>query len=370
MNTNIFKKIPIALAVAAFASVQAASDMDTRVKQLEEQMSQVRTGNPMGTYGANNASANPQVHGTDFYIDLSVLYEQPRVAGSEYSYTDDNTTAGDTPLRGSIKEVRPDWTFGVQVGVGMDTYHDGWRVGVEYSHLDSNGSSSASGGLNGNVVALRGTPNLFSSGGTDFTNCTQAKANISFDYNSVALAASRGMFLSETLSFTPFAGLNTSWVKIKENVSYTGGDILDVNSIYVNDSSKFWGLGPVGGFNGKLYLGAGFAIFGDFSAALLYGNFDVNHYEYYSANEANNNIKLDGDLHRFVPELAMALGLSYDTYLDNNKHHINISLGYDATYMFRVNQMIKLDDNATYRYDRYSEDASMSGVKLQARWDF
>jgi len=227
-----------------------------------------------------------------------------------------------------------------------------------------------SGGLNGRVVALRGTPSLVTQNGVPFTNGTEAKANIEFDYDVVSLVAGRDMFVSRTFSLRPYAGLSTAWVTIKERVNYSGGSILDVNTITVRDSNKYWGLGPVGGFDGNLHLGAGFSIYGDFNATLLYGNFDVNHKETYSPDEATYTLRLNGDLHRFVPELQMGLGLAYDTYLDEHKHHICLSLGYDVTYLFSINQIIKLDDDATYRYDRYNEDASLQGVMLKARWDF
>lgn len=370
MTVNLLKKIPIALAALAFASANAAMDMDSRVTQLEHQMAQVRTDNSMGTYGANSASASPDTKGSDWFIAIGVLYEQARVAGSEYAYSDNDSNSGSIPLRGEIKEVRPDWDFGVNVALGMGTGHDGWEVAADFTHLSTSGNSVMNAGLNGGVIALRGTPNLVTQNGVPFTSCTQAKASIDFDYNSLSLLTARDTFFSKAFSLRPYAGLTSQWLKIKENVNYSGGTILGVNTIEVRDTNKYWGLGPVGGLKGRLHLGAGFSIFGDFNATLLYGNFDVTHKEQYTPDTGRYNINLTADFHRFVPELQMGLGLAYDTYLDEDKHHICVSLGYDARYLFRVNQMVKMDDNATYRYDRYSEDASMQGVVLEARWDF
>ena len=66
----------------------------------------------------------------------------------------------------------------------------------------------------------------------------------------------------------------------------------------------------------------------------------------------------------------MQLGLRYDKYVNDNKQHIGIGLGFEANYWWRQNQMLKIDDSAVLKYERYSEDVSMHGITLDFKWDF
>ena len=66
----------------------------------------------------------------------------------------------------------------------------------------------------------------------------------------------------------------------------------------------------------------------------------------------------------------MQLGLRFDKYIHNNKQHLGIGLGFEANYWWRQNQMIKIDDAAVLKYERYSEDVSMHGITLDLKWDF
>jgi hypothetical protein len=370
MTINIFKQIPVALATVLFASAYAGMDMDTRVTQLEQQLAQVRTENAMGTYGSKVGSAQPDVvGGNDFFVELNVTYEQTRFGGSEYCYSDaDNSSA--TPIDGTLRDVKPKWQFGVEAAVGIITGLDDWEVLAQYSYLGASGSSSIGAGLNGVIVPLRADQNLTLPAGVlgaAFTRCTQAQASSSWQYNVLSAEFAKAFFLSRTLSLRPYGGLSTTWMELKEKVSYSGGAQLGNNSVYSKDVNQYWGLGPIFGLGSKLHLGAGFSFYSDMATTFFYGNVDVTHKEYYSNAPTVGVISLNGDLHRFVPQLEAGLGLTYETYLNDNKDHLEVSLGYDLTYIFRLNQMLSSQDGII---SRYSEDVTMEGVKLSLRWDF
>ena len=82
-NLSLFS-IAVASIVTSSAAF-AAMDMDSRVTQLESQMSQVRTETAMGTYGANTASARAEVDGRGWFITADVLYWHAKVGGTEYA---------------------------------------------------------------------------------------------------------------------------------------------------------------------------------------------------------------------------------------------------------------------------------------------
>lgn len=368
MTINIFKQIPVVLATVLFASAYAGMDMDTRVTQLEQQLAQVRTENAMGTYGSKVGSAEPDVvGGSDFFVELNVTYEQTRFGGAEYAYSDADSSSA-TPISGDIREVRPKWQFGVEAAVGLITNLDDWEILAQYSYLGSSGSSSIGSGLNGDVVPLRADPYLTNSlpGGFLFASCSQAQASSSWQYNVLSAEFAKAFFLSRTLSVRPYGGLSTTWMELKEHVAYSGGQ-LGNNSVYSKDVNQYWGLGPIMGFNTKLHVGSGFSFYTDMATTFFYGNVDVYHHEYYSNVPTVATIKLNGDLHRFIPQMEAGLGLTYETYLNDNKDHLEVCLGYDLTYIFRLNQMLSSQQGII---SRYSEDVTMQGVKLSLRWDF
>ena len=142
MKVSKLSKLSIAIASLMMTSsaAYAAMDMDSRVSQLEKQMSQVRTENPMGTYGANTASARPDlVDGNGWFFTADVLYWHGKVGGTDYAYSDQDPTA-QLPIKGRNKDISFDWDWGLRAGVGYRFEHDGWDLSAQYTLFDSNGA--------------------------------------------------------------------------------------------------------------------------------------------------------------------------------------------------------------------------------------
>ncbi|MCP5503985.1 MAG: MOMP family protein [Chlamydiales bacterium] len=382
MKVSMLRKISIAIAsLVASSTVNAAMDMDSRVTQLENQMQQVRTETAMGTYGAQTASARPEVDGYGWFFTFDVLYWHAKVGGTEFAYTDQDPRA-QLPVSGRTKDIDFEWDWGLRVGLGYNFDHDGWDLRAQYTWFDTNGSDSTRSGINSSIVPLRGSStivaNVNTSTANQFLYCTSAKSQYDFDYSAIDLELGRAYFISGKLSFRPHWGLKTAWIDQEQITRYTGGIVdpnsptqlgLEGNTVHVKDDCDFWGLGPRVGLDSRWHLGYGFSIFGNVAGALLFGYFDVEHKERYSQ-FGDNRIKLSGNRHAFSPTAQMQLGLRYDTYIHNNTQHIGVGLGFEAQYWWRQNQMLKIDDSQVLKYERYSEDVSMHGITLDIRWDF
>lgn len=375
---SLLRKLSIASApLVASSYAFAAMDMDSRVTQLENQMQQVRTETAMGTYGAQTASARAEVDGYGWFINFDVLYWHAKVGGTEFAYTDQDP-AGTFPVKGRTKDVDFDWDWGIRVGLGYNLNHDSWDIRANYTWFDSNGSDSTSAGLNSTVIPLRGSSTIVATAtnpNNSFQFCGSAKSQYDFDYQSIDLELGRAYFISGKLSFRPHWGLKTAWIDQEQITRYTAGTQsgnnlgLGVNTVHLKDTCDFWGLGPRVGIDSKWHLGYGFSIFGDLATALLFGYFDVEHKERFSA-VPDNSIKLKANRHAFSPTVQMQLGLRYDTYLHNNTQHLGVGLGYEAQYWWRQNQMLKVDDSEVIKYERISEDVSTYGLTLDIQWDF
>ena len=378
MNVSFLNKIPFAIAslMASSAIAFGAMDMDSRVTHLEDQMRQVRTGTAMGTYGAQTAPAQPMVEGHGWFIVGDVLYWQAKVGGTSYAYTDQDSNAT-FPIKGGIKEVDFKWNWGFRLGAGYNLQHDHWDVQLQYTYFRGNGSNSTSAGLNSSIIPLRGSSSIVSvvNGNDTFVFCTHATAQYKFEYQSLALELGRAYYVSGHVSFRPHWGLKSAWIDQSEIVRYTGGVAngsnlgLDVSTVSVKDYCDFWGMGPAVGVNSAWHLGSGFSICGNIAGAMLFGFFDVEHKENYTAN-TNGKIKIHGNRHAFSPTTQFQLGLRYDRYLHCDRQHIGVGLGFEAQYWWRQNQMLAIRDASPLKYGRYAADASMHGVTLDIKWDF
>lgn len=383
MKVGFLRKIPIAIAsLLATSAAFAAMDMDSRVSQLESQMQQVRTETAMGTYGAQTATARPEVDGRGWFLTLDILYWHAKVGGTEFAYSD-NDPAATLPIRGRTKDIDFEWDWGVRVGLGYNFAHDGWDAYLHYTYFDTNGSDSSRGGLNSTLIPLRGAAQIVSTTASPddlFIFCDSAKSQYDLDYNALDLELGRAYFVSGQLSFRPHWGLKTAWIDQEQIARYTGGNPvvnpnggdnlgLGVSSVHIKDDCDFWGLGPRVGVESKWHLGYGFSIFGNIAGGLLFGYFDVDHRERWTGNE-DNTIRLHANRHAFSPTVQFQLGLRFDKYVHNNRQHIGVGLGYEAEYWWRQNQMLKIDDSAVLKYERYSEDLSFHGLTLDIRFDF
>ena len=381
MKVGDLFKVPLTLGILLMTSSSAfaAMDRDSRVSELENQMSQVATQTAMDTFGANTASARPNVKdGIQWFITFDALFWRTKIGGTEYAYTDQDPAAT-LPVKGRTKHIEFDWDWGIRAGLGYNFDYDQWDVKAQYTWWDTNGSDSTRAGLNSSIIPMRGSSQLIedpTTGQTEqFLFCTSAKSQYDFSYQAVDLELGRDYYVSSMLSLRPFWGLKTAWMDLEQITRYTGGDTQDGflglgrNTVHVKEDSDFWGIGPRTGVDTRWYLGEGFSIFGNVALAALFGFFDVDHKEKYSA-ISTNRIRLHANRHAFSPTIQYQVGLRYASYVLERRYHISIGAAFEGQYWWRQNQMLKIDDAAVLRYERYSEDLAMYGLTLDARWDF
>ena len=369
MKESILNKLSIAIAtLMASSAAFASTDIDSRVTQLENQMQQVRTETAIGTYGAKTASARPDAQEQRFSITTDVLYWHAKVGGTDFAYSDDNPI-GTFPTKGRTENVNFNWDWGLRLGVGYDFNHDDWDGRLHYAFFNTNGSDSLGSGLNSTVIPTKADPSIVQSStspDSSFRFCASAKSEFKLEYKAVDLDIGRAYFVSKKLSFRPSWGLKTAWIDQKQTTRYTGGTAvgegqtlgLGNNSVHVKDVCDFWGLGPKAGIDSRWSLGCGLSLFGNLAGSLLYGHFEVDHKQRYTAIEANH-IDMTTSRHGFSPAMQMQLGLRYDTEILNNTQHIGIGLGFEANYWWRQNQSLTS-----------AQDVSLHGVTLDASWAF
>ncbi|MEM7174697.1 MAG: Lpg1974 family pore-forming outer membrane protein [Chlamydiota bacterium] len=411
MNTSLLRKLSIGIASLAISSVAfGAMDMDSRVTQLENQMQQVRTKTPMGTYGAKTASARPNISGCyGWFLTADVLVWHPKLGGTDYVYKANGLNA-EIPLKAEAKGVNFDWDWGFRVGIGYNFKHDGWDLGLKYTYFKPDDTQTVSAVGNQSTLPTEGATNLPNWITQEVQNSAErplyfnpayrvaasAKKTVDITYHNLDLELGRAYYVSRALSMRPHWGVRTSWLNIESRIRYAetpscpGMDQavfgLGCNDATVNDDSDFWGIGPRAGVKSKWYLGNGISIFGNVAGALLFGFFDVDHCEsntlirtetgtsndtnIRSTNPSNNRFNLSADRHFVVPTVQLFAGLRYDSYINQNKQHIGLGLGYEINYWWRIDQSMQINDAATSNYKSKSEDLAFYGITLNIKLDF
>lgn len=369
-------------ALVASTSIFAASDIETRVSQLEKQMTQVRTDTALETYGATMATARADVDGRGWSLLLGPVYYSPDVDGTEFAYSEDSSTQS-LPINGRTKEMKFDWDWGLRAALGYNFEHDDWDVNLGYLWFGSSGSRNVDGGLNGSIIPLKGSARIVTNCngfGADalFSYSQKAKSQYDFDFHGLDFEIGRDFFNSKWLALRTHFGVKTVWMDLEQVTRYTGGAIalnadtgLGIHTVDIKEDSDFWGLGLRTGLDTRWFLGSGFSLFGNAAGALMYGKFDVDLREKFSLCPKDNRIVLSANTRKFVPHAQLMFGLRYDRYFDDHHQAIAIRLGYDAQYYWNANQMLKVDaKDSAFRYFRSPNDVMFHGLILDAEWSF
>lgn len=347
-----------------------------RLVELESQLDQVRIVTPNQTCGANTALARPILDpecgccGSNFFLSASVLYWHPKVAGTEFAYGVTNfDPATVIPMKGCLKSIDFRWNWGLRAGLGYNFAHDGWDIFLEYTWFTSRGCQSTCGGANNSIVALRGLPIIAQedTGSADFLVGKKAVGHFCLGMNALKLELGRAFYVSEHLALHPKVGLKAAWIGFGEHAHYV---TANGNGISIKDCNRFAGVGPHFGLGTEWHFCGDFYFYGDICGSLMYGLFNVHHKERFSLTPCSNLIRICQMRHAFIPEIGTSLGLGYGTYCGCDNMHLRLRLGFDAQYIWRINQMIEVKDVSALRFGRISEDLSIHGVTFDIRVDF
>src|SRR5260221_209151 len=107
---------PLLVAFALSVSAFAASDMDTRVRELEKKVSLLSTTTDSGSFGAVTAIARPETYSKGWFLSLDVLYWQTKVGGAAYATSTQQEANTPVIAIGSVREPSFKWDFGVKAG--------------------------------------------------------------------------------------------------------------------------------------------------------------------------------------------------------------------------------------------------------------
>lgn len=335
------------------------------------------------------ARINP-VCGWDFDIYGDFLYWQAREKGlAPYNHTTSVTSSGQTLSTENLENIDFDYHPAFKVGIGAGTERDNWTFNLEYTRFNATNSKKGeispldfsltitSQNFFNNILNLQGGlinnfSSFLSTTAGFIGNVRSFDAHWKLNFNTIDLVAGRPYFLGTKLTLSPFYGVRGGWIdqhyKLTSLAPLTTAtapmtDYL-INTLVKSDS---WLVGPRIGVNSNWLLGAGFRIFGDAGASLIYQSFKV---KAKTLMPAQN--QLTTQLESFVsekiksvnPTFDAALGFGWGSYFNNKRWHFDLTAGYEFQFFYNQNILEEI---------RVSQDSSsliLHGLTVAARFDF
>lgn len=364
----------------------AAESLDSRLDTLEKEMKDVYVQNVSGTKGAGFANETNLVDDLGWYVSFDVLLWHVKSGGTDWLLRTDSSVL---PFSGTILDCGFDWDWGFRVGLGKNFNQTGWDLGATYTRYHTgDGESSAD-----DFATPSGTDGPVGNEGP--SGNAEAAITCGVDLDSVDLLLGKAFFVSSNLAMHPFVGLQSTWIDQNQRI-YThsfinaletflpvSGDV-DTN---LNTKSDFWGIGPKLGTDLSWYMSKNFKLLATAEAALLQGFFEVSEDQWVGVTpngepQTTADLNITGNIHRYVPYARMLLGLGYGTYLRDKKNYFDVSLNYEISYFWRVNQFIdsedsqpatiniSSEDSIRLNLSHQSEDLGFYGVTLKFKYQF
>jgi hypothetical protein len=172
-------------------------------------------------------------------------------------------------------------------------------------------------------------------------------------YNVLDLSVGRNYFISRKVALRPHVGLRGVWINLDYQAHYTStltaltspsNDATSASSTAFKATNDFEGIGVRSGADLMWHFSNHFGISSKFSAALLYGHFDVDE-TFYGINLADGiplnplTEKYSNNLDRVRVNIEAFLGLFFETRLANGKYHFTLHAGYELSEWFQQNQL-------------------------------
>lgn len=321
----------------------------------------------------------------DFYVHADALFMQAKEDGLDFVISDSSAIgeAGATAITqgqvGGFSSEHSDWGYnpGMRVGIGFYMDHDAWNLDFEWAWLNiteykyQNASTAAGVQIPLWLTGI-GTPaNMMG-------QHTSAVWNAS--YNTFDLTLGKPHHVSRYFIVNPHFGVRAGWIDQHFSTHYEGAGGGATSTVHHGDND-FWGVGARAGINTDWLLGKGWALFGNINAAMLYGKFEIDQKLAYAGATADG-FDVHNDFYQNVPNMDIALGISWDAYFDKKRYRVGLKLAYEFHEWFDQMNLRKfysgstgLPDDEPVATDAYASDVvsrgnlTLNGFSLKLQFD-
>jgi hypothetical protein len=293
----------------------------------------------------------------DLFVAGSYLYWQPREEGLGLGFVYPATASEER----TVYNMDFDYHSGFKIGLGTNFNHDNWIAYLDYTYLHAKDHRFVSTPEGASFL----TP--FWNYGED----SAISATWKLSYDMIDLKLSRPFYESCKIIASSFLGMKGGWIKQRYIFNELAG-IWYCGSTHSNS----WLIGPQVGINTNYFIGAGFRLFGNADASLLYQHSKTKVLVPYTGSSESNSNERDYT-NQITPNVDLDMGLAWGTYFDNHNWHFDLSASYEFQYYWSQNFMKHLYDT-TINLAHFSEphgvgkikDLMFHGLTITARFDF
>ncbi len=359
--------------VAMTSSVNAVDEM--QVRNLENRVSALEQ--RRGANGMINPPSRPIVkEGADLWIQGEALYMQATEDGLSYVVDSDSSAVlndGTRFVDGRVHTPNYDWNWGFRIGAGYNTPHDGWDFLLNWTWYHGHHK------VHETVETGRVLIPTFVPPGTANSSAHVSRSSVDthLRLNLLDLEMGREFFVSKWLMLRPHVGFRGAWIKRHLDFEASGGNVTPAGTELESDlHNRLRGFGVRGGFDTQWGLGSGWSVFGQLAFSAIYGKQRLHSkYENTPAVAGNPGTERHHAKEHFTDGARaitdLALGLRWDHLFYDDQYRFRLQAAWEQHVFFGyVQDMQFLDDVAIGANMNRAGDLSLSGVSLQARFDF
>lgn len=347
---------------STFLNAEGHSSFSEQLSNFIANESQSEAATPHHQYSRMfDPNAMPNSHG--LWLDGELLFWKSNIGSLAYGMDSDSTSF---IKDGHVKHPHFEWDWGFRLGLGCKLPHDKWDLFIDYTYVHGQAHGHA-GGSDDVVFPIWASAFGFT-GDSFYAN--KAKASWKMNLNMADLELGRNCFASKWLSIRPFVGIRGLVIDQDYTVKYFGGTVAPSDEDKVLLDTDFWGVGLRMGFDSLWGLGKGFGIYGNGSASLLAGDFDVHEKE--KLKEADlRRLDLKRDVDNVVAAADLALGLQWDCLFSRDRLHFGVKFGWEFNLFFDQNQLFNfLSSKNPGAISFNHDDLTFQGLTLGLRFDF
>jgi hypothetical protein len=261
----------------------------------------------------------------DFYVSAQVLIFQAQQDGLEFAINNDlgsTVNLVDAEYQGFANDGDNwDYNVGSRVNAGFYFPHDAWNIDVTWTWFHVPDSAKAEGT---NLVPLWTNRDY---NATSLATATSANATWNCNFNALDIQLAKPYHVSRMLIFNPHFGVRAGWIYQNLSADFAGLSAGPARAIF-HGKNDFWGIGPRVGIDSTWLLGCEWKLFCNVAASVLSGQFNTSqNVDYPAASGSSRNVT--NNFHMNVPNLDIALGFDWGTYLCHKKYYLDFIVGYE-----------------------------------------
>lgn len=290
-------------------------------------------------------------------INADYILWTPRQAGLEYAVT----PSASADVQGTVEQPGFKLSSGFKVGLGLLTEHDGWKVDVQYTWLnsrtndasyDATAEGTTTNGMWGSTQPLVG----------------YASETWKLNFNVIDGMWGRCFWISEWLQLTPSLGIKGTWQTQKLNLTQRNTAETIITNFY--NKQRVSGAGIRFGFNTGWYFNRCWSLQGGFALSSVYSKYHVTSYSD-TATVADptvitsTTVNTTNTFYNVVPVTELNLALQWEAFFgDMNEYRFLLRAGWEEQVWGSQNMFNNTNERGNHG------DLSLQGFTLHAAFDF